>query len=133
MKQTQVVELTADNFKEEVLNAHKPTLVDFWAPWCGPCLAMSPLVEATAQAFSKDLKVGKVNVDRNSGLAAQYRIFSIPTLTLFSKGKAVKTWVGTQSQQGFGRELADELRREIGTPIVHEMEQLALLLQDAKR
>ena len=123
MTRTPIANVTAENFGKEVLEAGRPTLVDFWAPWCGPCHAIAPLVDATAQAFAEQLKVARVNVDDAPDLAARYDVMSIPTLTLFSGGKAVKTWVGTQAQEGFVRELIQELSRLLDKPIVPKFTQ----------
>jgi thioredoxin 1 len=79
-----VVELTDANFESEVLDAGMPVLVDFWAPWCGPCRAVGPTIEGVAQAFQGRVKVGKLNVDEQPGVAAALRIQSIPTVAVFS-------------------------------------------------
>ena len=88
-----IVNLTKDNFEQEVLKSDKPVLVDFWAAWCGPCKMLSPVIEEVA-AERSDIKVGKVNVDEESSLAVQFKVASIPMLILFKKGQPVKTSVG---------------------------------------
>lgn len=89
-------ELTALNFKEEVLEAEKPVLVDFWATWCGPCRRQAPIVEELA---GEGFAVGKVDVDAQPALAQQYRIMSIPTLLVFKGGQEVKRLVGLTSKE----------------------------------
>ena len=89
--------LTKDNFEKEVLQAKEPVLVDFWATWCGPCQMVGPIIEEIAKEL-KDAKVGKVNVDEQSELAAEYRIMSIPTLMVFKDGAVVKKAVGAVSK-----------------------------------
>ena len=90
-----VITLTSNNFNEEVLNSSVPVLVDFWATWCGPCRMVSPIVDQIADERS-DVKVGKVNVDEETDLAAKYGVMSIPTLMVFKDGKAVSTSVGAR-------------------------------------
>ena len=90
--------ITKDNFQETVLNSSKPTLLDFWAPWCGPCRAVVPLVEEIAGERS-DIQVGKINVDEEQELASQFRVMSIPTLVVMKNGKAVNRAVGARSKQ----------------------------------
>ena len=90
--------LTIDNFNNEVLQAEKPVLVDFWAPWCGPCKMVGPIVETLADENAGKLNVGKLNVDENSSLAAQFGVRSIPTLIFFKAGKEVKRIVGAQNK-----------------------------------
>lgn len=89
--------ITKDNFQETVLNSSKPTLLDFWAPWCGPCQALGPVLEEAAR--EQDVtKVAKVNVDEEAELARSYRILSIPTLLLFKNGEVVRREVGGKSK-----------------------------------
>lgn len=88
------LELNAGNFEEEVLKAAQPVLVDFWAPWCGPCRSMAPIIEELAGEFAGRAKVAKVNVDENRELAARYGVMSIPTLVFFKDGKVVEQIVG---------------------------------------
>lgn len=93
-----VITLTADNFEQEVLRAEEPVLVDFWSSWCGPCQRLSPIVDEIAEQTA-GIKVGKVNVDEQNGIAAQYGIMSIPTLIVFRNGKAVRQSVGFISKK----------------------------------
>ena len=83
-----------NNFAEEVLNSDKPVLVDFWASWCGPCRMFAPIIDAVAEEYPDEVKVGKINVDEESELAQQYRVASIPTLIMFQNGEEVKRSVG---------------------------------------
>jgi thioredoxin 1 len=89
---------TESNFDEEVLKAQELVLVDFWAPWCGPCLALAPAVEKIAGEYQGRLKVVKTNVDEYPNLAARFNIFSIPTLLLFRDGQEKDRIVGLVSE-----------------------------------
>ena len=90
-------EITDDNFKEELAGAGA-VLVDFWAPWCGPCRMIAPVVEEIARKYEGRLKVAKVNVDENPLLASKYNIMGIPTLGFFKNGELVDQVVGVASQ-----------------------------------
>ena len=85
------------NFESEILNSDKPVLLDFWAPWCGPCRTVVPIVEEIAKE-RPDIKVGKINVDENPELASHFRIMSIPTLMIMEKGKVTKQVHGARSK-----------------------------------
>jgi len=89
-----VKEVTEATFQNDVLTSDKPVLVDFFAPWCGPCRALAPALEAIAKTYDGRIKVVKVNVDDAGELAAKYRIQGVPTLMVFRAGKVVDTMVG---------------------------------------
>ena len=89
-----VVEFTDANFKQEVLDSSTPVLVDFWAPWCGPCRMIAPLVEQLAAENTGSFKVGKLNIDDSPGAAQAYGVQSIPTLLIFKGGNIVDSFVG---------------------------------------
>ncbi len=93
------LKLSSENFKEEVLNSEKPVLVDFYADWCGPCNAMSPVIEELAKELEGKAKVGKINVDENSDIAVEYNVMSIPTLIVFKNGKEEKKLVGLRDKE----------------------------------
>ncbi len=85
---------TDASFDSDVISSEKPVLVDFWAEWCGPCRMMSPTIDAVADDYAGRLKVGKVNVDENGGIASRFNIRGIPTLLLFKGGRVVEQKVG---------------------------------------
>jgi len=92
------MKFTQQNFREEVLESKEPVLIDFYADWCAPCKMIAPIVEEIAGEVS-GVKVGKVNVDEEPGLAGEFRVMSIPTLVVMKDGKPVKTMVGVQPKK----------------------------------
>jgi len=98
-------EFTDKNFDQEVLNSDKPVFVDFWAPWCGPCQVMGPIVDELAKEIGEKIKVGKINVDENTESATKYGIMSIPSMKVFKDGKIVKEFLGIQSKDSLKQEL----------------------------
>ncbi len=91
------IEFSQENFQQEVLESDIPVLVDFWAPWCGPCRMIAPVVEELASKYEGKIKVGKLNVDDAATLAATYGVQSIPTMIVFKEGKEAGTKVGVTS------------------------------------
>jgi len=92
------IEFTTDNFQSEALDAAEPVLVDFWAPWCAPCRAVGPTIDAVADKTAGSAKVGKVNVDDHPAIAAKYGVQSIPTIIVLKGGELVEKFVGIKDE-----------------------------------
>ena len=90
------LKITRENFENEVMKSNIPVLIDFWAPWCGPCQMMGPIIEQLADEYEGKAKVGKVNVDEESELSQAFGVMSIPTIVLVKDGKIVKQVVGAR-------------------------------------
>lgn len=102
-----VLEVSVATFDQEVLQAAEPVVVDFWAPWCGPCRAMGPVLDAVSQEQQGKAKIVKVNVDDNQSLAAKYSVQAIPTLIIFKGGQPVDRVVGVVPRDELTRRLGD--------------------------
>ena len=101
--------VTEANFEQEVINNEKTVLVDFWAEWCGPCRAVSPILDQIAAENSDKIDIVKLNVDEHPALAAKYQITSIPAMKVFQKGEVVKTVIGAKPKPQLEKDLADFL------------------------
>ncbi len=104
-----VLHLTDNDFKKEVLQSELPVVVDFWAPWCGPCKAIGPIVEELAKEYQKKIKVAKINIDENAKTATSYGIMSIPTVMFFKNGKVIEQVVGAISKSEFKKKIEANL------------------------
>lgn len=100
---------TDQNFKADVLDSSMPVVVDFWAPWCGPCKIVSPTIEELAKDYEGKVTVGKMNVDENTETAGQYGVMSIPTIMIFKGGQPVKSLVGAQGKDSYKRAIDEVL------------------------
>lgn len=105
----QALHLTQDEFDREILQSDQPALVDFWAPWCGPCQMMGPTIDKLAEDYAGRAKIAKVNVDDAPDLATRYGIRSIPSLLFFKKGQVVDQLVGVQPESVLAAKLDDLL------------------------
>ncbi len=104
-----VKEIGESLFAAEVEQSSLPVLVDFWAPWCGPCKMLAPALQELAEEYANRLKVVKVNVDENPGLASRFEVMGIPTMILFKNGKAVDSFSGAMSKQALADKVAPHL------------------------
>ncbi len=98
---------TDQNFPQDVLKSGVPVVVDFWAPWCGPCRMVSPTIEELAKEYAGKVVVGKMNVDENTNTAGQFGVMSIPTVMIFKNGKPVKSVIGAQGKEAY-KKMIDE-------------------------
>lgn len=103
------IEITSEKFEQEVLESKIPVLVDFWAPWCQPCLMMAPALDELSEELKGKLKIGKIDVDKseNQKLSVQYQIQSIPNMKLFKDGKIIKTFVGLRPKEMLEKEIKE--------------------------
>lgn len=103
------LEITSENYKDEVENSEKPVLLDFWAAWCGPCRMVGPTIDKLAEEFKGRAVIGKVNVDEQQSLAEKFKVMSIPSLFVLKNGEIVEKMVGARS----AKELSDLLEKHM--------------------
>lgn len=103
------VTFTDGNFKDQALGNSMPVVVDFWAPWCGPCRIVSPTIEELAKEYEGKVTVGKMNVDENPQVSGEYGVMSIPTVMIFKNGQPVKAIVGAQGKESYKRAIDEAL------------------------
>lgn len=101
MAAQEVLEITDENFEEEVIGASTPVLVDFWAEWCMPCRRLAPTIDKLAKDYAGKVKVGKVDTDANRNISLKYQIDSIPTVILFKDGQVARKFVGLRNERDF--------------------------------
>lgn len=101
MAAQEVLEITDENFDEEVIGASTPVLVDFWAEWCMPCRRLAPTIDKLAKDYAGKVKVGKVDTDANRNISLKYQIDSIPTVILFKDGQVARKFVGLRNERDF--------------------------------
>jgi thioredoxin 1 len=99
------MDFTDQNFEQEVLKSAKAVLVDFWAPWCGPCRIMGPIIDELAGEIGEKAKIGKLNVEKNPDTASKYSVMSIPSLKIFKGGQIAKEFTGVQAKEILKSEL----------------------------
>ena len=100
---------TDQNFKQDVLESKTPVVVDFWAPWCGPCKMVSPIIDELAKEYEGKMVVGKLNTDDNQNTAGQFNVMSIPTVMIFKGGQPVKALVGAQGKDTYKKAFEEAL------------------------
>jgi thioredoxin 1 len=101
MASDKILNISSDNFEQEVLGADVPVLVDFWAAWCGPCRMVAPVLEELAEQMEGKVRIAKVNVDENQDIAVQFQVSSIPTFILFKDGEAADRMLGAMPKGAF--------------------------------
>lgn len=101
--------ITEENFSKEVLESDIPVFIDFWAPWCGPCKALTPIIDELASEYQDKVKICKINVDENMGLSAKFQITSIPCMILFKEGKPIMKMIGIKPKEELKKVLNDAI------------------------
>ena len=105
-----IISLSDSNFKKEVLDSDATVLVDFWAPWCGPCKLLGPVIEEVAVEYDKKIKIGKFDIDANPKIPTHYGIMSIPTLMFFKKGQVMEQFVGALNKHDLKKKIEAYLK-----------------------